>query len=58
MEGPIRPILDGAMANLSLEATVSVNIRPKYKKYQMDLLNYELKTRDVDISPPKCLTHC
>ena len=41
--GPIRPSLGGAMANLSLVAAVSVNIQPKYKRYQMDLSNCDLK---------------
>ena len=30
-------------ANLSLVALVSVNSMPKYKSYEMDLSNYELK---------------
>ena len=56
--GPTRPSLGGALAIVSLVAADSVNIQPKYKKFQMDLLNYELKTPNFDKSPLKRPTHC
>ena len=51
MGGSMHLSLGSMLANLSLVAAVLVNMQPKYKKYQMDLSNYNLKTPDLDKSP-------
>ena len=55
---PLAPAASSTLVYLSLVATVSFDIQPKYKKYQKDLSNYKLKTLDLDIYLPKHLTHC
>ena len=54
-ERPHASAVSSMLVNLPLVAAVSVDMQPKYKKYQMDLSNYELKTPDLDISPQKRL---
>ena len=56
--GLMCPSLGSVLANLLPVTAVSVNIQSKYKKHQMDLSNYELKTPDLDKSSQKCLTYC